>query len=380
MMRTLRSPLLAVVAGLSVACGAADQSTTPLSVDPGAALRAAPGAVAVASNSAAGNSVLVFGRGIDGSLQSPVAYATGGAGTGAGLGNQGGLALAGDRRYLFAVNAGSDELSIFAVSGSELRLVDREPSGGQQPISVTEHAGVVYVLNAGGDGNIAGFRQHADGTLTPIAGALRPLSGAGVNPAEVSFSPDGRLLAVTEKGTNLITLYDVNAAGVAGAPRPQPSAGATPFGFAFSPRGTLVVSEAFGGAPDASAVSSYAISRSGALQVRSASVPTTETAACWVAITPNGRYAYATNTGSASVSGYKIGPDGELDLLVASGVSGATGTTPIDLAITPDGRRLYTLDSSAHQLSAFAVLPDGSLEAGAPTTGLPVGASGVVAW
>ncbi len=379
MTSALRGTLLASLAGLSVACSSTDQSSTPLSIDASAAAQGAPGAVAVASNATMGNAVLVFARRANGSLEGPASYSTGGTGTGGGLGNQGAVTLSGGRRHLFVVNAGSNDVSVFSVTGTRLTLVNRVASGGMQPISVTEYRGLVYVLNAGGSGNISGFRLSSGGMLSPIAGATQPLSGPAVGSAQVGFSPNGATLVVTEKASNTITLYDVDGAGLASAPRPQASAGMTPFGFAFDTRGRLVVSEAFGGAVGASAVSSYAANLSGMLQVRSASVGTTQAAACWVAITPNDRYAYVTNTASGNVSGYRLDGDGRLTLL-GTGISGTTGAGPIDMSITPDGLRLFTLDGPARQLSNFAVRADGSLEADLPTTGLPMGANGMAAW
>lgn len=376
---SLRGSLLAALGGLTVACSSTDQSTTPLSVDASAAARSTPGAVAVASNATTGNAVLVFARRANGSLEGPVSYATGGTGTGGGLGNQGAVTLSGNRQHLLVVNAGSNDVSVFSVAGTRLTLVNRVASGGMQPISVTEYRGLVYVLNAGGSGNISGFRLSSGGMLSPIAGATQPLSGAAVAPAQVGFSPNGGTLVVTEKATRTITLYDVDGAGLASAPRPQASAGMTPFGFAFDTRGVLVVSEAFGGAVGASATSSYGANLGSGLLLRSASVGNGQAAACWVAITPNNRYAYVTNTASGNVSGYSLDQDGRLALL-GSGISGTTGAGPIDMSITPDGRRLFTLDGAAQQLSNFAVRADGSLEASTATTGIPAGANGMAAW
>jgi len=155
--------------------------------------------------------------------------------------------------------------------------------------------------------------------------------------------------------------------------------GATPFGFAFARNGTLVVSEAFGGAPDASALSSYRLDGAGALHVVSASVGTTETAACWVVITENGRFAYTTNTGSGTVSGYRVHHSGALSLLDPDGVTGTTGAGPIDMALTNNSRFLYTLDGPAGGISAFRVNADGSLTAQTGVAGLPAGANGLAA-
>ena len=188
-------------------------------------------------------------------------------------------------------------------------LEDVASSRGVRPISVTSHGRLVYVLNAGGGAtpaNIAGFWRFG-GDLIPLPGSSRPLSAALPDPAQVEFSPDGRRLVVTEKGTNRIVTYAVGFLGYAGAPQVSPSAGQTPFGFAFAGRRHLIVSEAFGGAPDASVLSSYALGPGGGVTPIDPNVATTETAACWVVVTGNGRYAYTTNTGSASVSGYAVG-------------------------------------------------------------------------
>ena len=72
-----------------------------------------------------------------------------------------------------------------------LRVTDVEATGGLQPISVTEHDGVVYVVHAGSD-SIAGFALGRNGRLRPIENSTRSLSGSGVGPAEIAFTPDGR--------------------------------------------------------------------------------------------------------------------------------------------------------------------------------------------
>lgn len=263
------------------------------------------GAVYTMTNAVDGNKVLAFSRAGDGSLRSAGEYATGGLGSGNGLGNQNAVVLSKDGRWLFAVNAGSNQVSVFAVRRTGLSLVDTVDSGGIRPVSVTVDRDVVYVLNAGSD-DIAGFQMNRRGELTPLSGSVRPLSGTGTAPAQIAFSPDGDLLVVTEKATNSIDVYVVGEDGLATGPSVHPSAGQTPFGFAFDRRGHLLVSEAAGGAFEASSVTSYTVTGDGGLQPISAAVPTTETAACWVVITGNGRYAYTTNAGSGSLAGYAV--------------------------------------------------------------------------
>ncbi len=335
------------------------------------------GAVYTLTNSPAGNAVKVFHRAHDGSLSPGGEFATGGDGTGAGLGNQGGLVRKG--KHLFAVNAGSDSISSLKVTRTGIELRDTVGSGGDQPISVTVHGRLLYALNAGGDGNIVGFRVSRHGHLHPLNGSTRPLSGNATGPAQVSFDPRGRTLVVTEKDTNLIDTYKVSRhTGLADGPNPQASAGATPFGFAFDKRGHLIVSEAFGGAADASAVSSYAVDH-GVIDPITPSAATTETAACWIVVTRNGRFAYTTNTGSGSISGYRVGHDGALSLLDADGRTGATGPGPIDMALTRGSRFLYSLNSGDGTISGFRVRHDGGLAPIGGAAGLPSAASGLAA-
>ena len=175
---------------------------------------------------------------------------------------------------------------------------------------------------------------------------------------------------MTEKATNMIVTYEVRR-GFASGPNAQPSAGQTPFGFGFDRRGLLIVSEAFGGAPDASAVSSYSLSGDGTIAPISASVKTTETAACWIVVTKNGRYTYTTNTGSNSITGYRIGSDGSLAILDADGKTADTGATPIDMALTKSSRLLYALAGGGPEINGFVVNDDGSLDPIGTVGGLP---------
>ncbi len=224
---------------------------------------AAAGAVYTLNNSSSGNAVLAFSRSADGQIVFAGMVATGGTGTGAGLGNQGALAIDAANQFLFAVNAGSNDISVFRIRENGLRLVDRVPSGGEQPISLTVSRKVLYVLNngaaVGGSDSIAGFAVGANGHLKPIVSGL-PLSAASVGPAQIGFNTDGDILLVAEKNTNNIDVFSVDDDGVAVGPTVVPSAGETPFGFAFGKRNEVFVSDAFGGAANAGAVSSYVVS------------------------------------------------------------------------------------------------------------------------
>lgn len=331
-------------------------------------------AVYTLTNQVAGNAVAVFDRAADGTLSAAGTVATGGTGTGASLGSQGAVALSDDGRWLFAANAGSNDVSVFTAGGEGLTLTSRTASGGTLPISLTVHGNVLYVLNAGGSGNISGFTVGTSGDLTPIAGATLSLSGSTVGPADVQFSPDGGRLVVTEKNTNLLDVYAVDANGVASGPTTTASAGGTPFGFAFGLRNDLFVSEAAGSA------SSYVLDPSGTLALVSGAVSTHQGAPCWAVVTADGRFGF-TGNGAGSVSAFAIAPDGAIGLVDANGGTALIGAGINDIALSHNSRYLYVLQTGGAQaIHAFRIQADGHLTPLGPIAGLPAGTRGLAAF
>ena len=345
-----------------------------------------PGAVYTLSNEAGGNQLVVFHRDRRGNLALAGTLATGGMGLGAGLGSQGSLSLGTNPRVLYAVNAGSNSISVFRIRGRNPDLIQITDSAGLQPIGLTSRWNALYVPNNGsaaGDADqITGFAIHpGPGRLSLLRGSTRGLSAPSVGPAQVRFSNDGRLLVVTEKGTNLIDTFLVDRFGRAGGANVQPSAGMTPYGFSFNRAGYLIVSEAVGGAPTASTVSSYGVNtRTGAIQVISPAVPTLQTAACWIAVTGDGRYAYSSNTGSGNVTGFRVDRNGMLTRLSADGVTGVTGGEAIDSAIVGD-RFLYVLSQGQNggTVTGFEIQDDGWLQLIGAVGGLPASTVGLAA-
>jgi len=357
----LRS-LLAVVALLTASLAV---SATPALAAPRG------GAVFALSNRAEGNTVLVYARANDGTLSAVDEVDTGGLGSGAGLGSQGALTLSDDGRWLLAVNAGSNSLSLFRANGTHLQLRGVADTQGDTPISVDVHGNLAFVVNAGSE-TIEGFRVANSG-LTSLSNSERALSGSGVGPAQIEFSPDGRNLVVTEKAVNQIVAYRVGRYGWVSEGVASPSSGQTPFGFEFDPRGRVVVSEAFGGAPGEGVVSTY---RLGAGHVSNIDTEaTTQTAACWIAISEDGRYAYTTNTGSDSVTSFRLNHDGSLTLLGQT----AVGDAPIDVDFSSGDQYLYVLNGADDSISVLSSGGDGSLAVVETVTGLPASAVGLAA-
>jgi 6-phosphogluconolactonase (cycloisomerase 2 family) len=330
------------------------------------------GLVMAITNASGGNAVLVYRRAADGSLTAGGVYASGGAGTGAGLGSQGAVVVTDDQRFVLAVNAGSNSISSFRVHHDGLELLDTAASGGVLPTSIAVRDGLVFVLNAGVPNNISAFHLRGQGRLERIEAFTRSLSAASTNPAQVAFSDDGGSVLVTERATNMISVFTLDRGSIEG-PFLTPSAGPTPFGFAVGPRNTVFVSEAGAGG----GASTYRLRRNGELDAISSNVMTGQRAACWAALTPDGRFGYVTNAGTGNISGFAIGRDGSAELLDADGVTAATGGNPTDMAMSEDGRYLYARVGAANTIAVFRIARDGRLVALPALTGTPAGLAGL---
>src|SRR3954452_12270235 len=336
-------------------------------------------AIYVQTNDAENNEVLAFERRGDGVLAPLGRFPTSGRGTGKPhLPSQSSVVLGGDGRHLLTVNAGSDELSLFAVEAGGLRLADCVPSGGATPTSVAIAGDLVYALN-NGTPNIAGFRIDQR-RLAAIDGSQRTLSANDADPAQVAFSRDGRALVVTERGTDSISTYAVDERGYAEGPMTIKSSGKTPYGFDFAGDGALVVTEAFGGAVGQAAASSYSFKHPGKLAPVSGSVADSRSEVCWAAVTGDGRFAYVTNFGDGTISSYAVGGDGSLQLIDAVAAATRLGEKGIrDEAITRDGRYLYAIDTDAQKVFGWTIGSRGELQSIGAFEGVPDTVAGLAA-
>ena len=386
-MKQMQIPFTLITAALTFLCFSCNKSGSDVASETAFASRAAKGQEATESNSTgyvytlsnetSGNRVLAYSRSSAGTLTYATAYPTGGNGTGGGLGSQGAVTLSEDNKILLAVNAGSNSVTSFAVSGGTLTWISTIASGGIMPVSITVHGGLVYVLNGGGSGNISGFTLNEGGVLHPLANSTRPLSSSAAGAAQVSFAQDGAVLVVTEKVTNKIISYTVNSGGTPGMMHKITAANATPFGFAVGKKGMLYVSEAAGGAPGASTVSLYHVGTDGMISLIKGPVAAGQTAACWVVLTNNEKYVYATNTGSNNLSSFTASA-GMLSLLGAA-VASREMSAPLDAALSNNSKFLYVLNSGTESITALSVSNDGSLHFLQDVAGLPDGSAGLAA-
>jgi 6-phosphogluconolactonase (cycloisomerase 2 family) len=376
------------------------------------------GAVYVASNAYGSNQILSFTRAADGTLTAGgAAVDTGGRGSGPGwvvagdpLGSAGSLVADPARQLLFAVNAGSDSVSVFAARRTGLTLLDVESTNGAYPVSAAIRDDNLFVANAVGN-SIAGFRVMPDGELSqrqmcPLPAlpsgedALLPSDGVvhSAQPVavqtlgQVGFSPDGsKLLVISKEGPLLdgfpfgntlgpghIYVYNVDQdSGTIDCDHPTTTTlpvnpdgkGKFPFAFTWSARGQLLVVDVFGTGTGitGSSVSSFSLENDGALTPISVSVGNGEGAACW--IVTSGPYAFVTNYLGDSISSYDISNRGVVSLLDPLAApfgtlwgdpptipgSVAQEETPLDLTVTADGQFLYQLAPGSSLIRPFAV-------------------------
>jgi 6-phosphogluconolactonase len=333
------------------------------------------GAVYVQTNEPE-NHVIRFARSDGGELTETGRHATGGKGDGvAHLTSQGSVVLTQDGRYVLVANVASDDVSILAVGMDGLGHA-QAVSTGSAPKSITEHGGVVYVLNTGAP-SVIGFRI-ADDRLVPIPDSERMLA-MNADPAQIGFSPDGGTLVVTERGTDSITSFTVGADGTLGDPQSQASSGPTPYGFAFTNGGTLIVTEAFRAEKGAAAASSYS-TRDGSVAPVTASIGNGRSEICWAVVTGDDRYAFTTNFADGAVSRFAIGTDGALsleDAVAGTAVEGVTGLRDEDLTV--DGRFLYAIDADAGKVFGWSVGGEGTLAPIGSWEGIPASVAGLAA-
>ncbi|MDQ7808735.1 beta-propeller fold lactonase family protein [Amycolatopsis sp. A133] len=373
------------------------------------------GAVYVQSNDETANEVVAFARKQDGTLREVGRYPTGGTGTGSFEDSAQGIVLGTseaeaspiqnvDRaELLFVANAGSGSISVFRVQESGLELVGQTPSGGKRPVSLTVNRGLLYVLNSGeedrrlilgptsalencGHGDlpsVTGFRVGPDGVLQAIEDSTRQLSGrARSGCAQVSFTPDGRTLVVSERiaslpgqakeGKGAFDLFDVRYDGTLGRKQQVDPSGAGPFGFNFTKDGKLVSSEQNGGLanPGGGHAATYEITGDRTLKAVNGSVSNAQTDSCWVAITDDQKFAFVSSPFNGGIiSSYRLGADGSLTLAqpVATAPDGkdanndVVGEGTTDMTLSRDSQFLYQLNSFTGSLWVFKVGAEGLL-------------------
>ncbi|MGC9538317.1 lactonase family protein [Streptomyces sp. UG1] len=346
-------------------------------------------AVFVQGNELDGNTIHVFARGDDGKLKPAGTYETGGKGGDQidaptdSLASQGSLVYDDRSGMLLAVNAGSGTVTSFRAEGQELRDRKVVSSGGEFPSSIAVHGEIAYVMNAGGEGSVQGFRITGEG-LRPLEGSHRSLGldnedipRFDTSPGEVEFTPDGRNLVVTTKGNNTVEVFPMKSDGLPAVDEPvvSESAGGVPFAISFDATGKrMLVAEA-----EKSTVTTYKVKHDGKLKVLQQPLASGQETLCW--LERAGDFFYGGNTGNSTVTGYRMDEQGKLSLTNDVGIAtppSADSQGVIDLAVTEDEKFVYVQNAVSGTVDGFRVEADGALTKVTTAEDLPVfGESGM---
>ena len=334
------------------------------------------GHVYIESNDANGNAVVMYNQGWDGKLSWASSTASGGKGTGVGLGSQNAVTVNKEHTWLFAVNAGSNSVSSFKISNDgSLELKSTESSGGTFPVSVCVNNDLLYVVNST-SANISGYKIGWDGSLTWIKGSKKDLSDITALPAQIAFSPEGNSLLVTEKTTSVISSFSLDGKGAVKDAVYTNSVGEEPFGFDFARGKYMIVSNAFQGADNASTCTSYTNLYLNVSDVNG-SVANHQSASCWVSTAKYGRFAFVANTKSNNITSYFINALGAIYYIPWSVT--ATGAIPADITVSADNLFVYNINEGDHTISEFKRGFLGTLEPIGTVSSIPMFAAGIVA-
>jgi 6-phosphogluconolactonase (cycloisomerase 2 family) len=342
-------------------------------------------AVFVQTDNVSGNKIAAYARANNGTLTLAATYSTGGLGGVLNGSVVDHLASAGSLTYdtthslLYAVNAGSNTVTVFSVSGDKLTRHQIISSGGTFPVSVAVYGDLVYVLNALGGGSVTGF-SVSHGKLDEISGSTRSLhltiptgdTQYTLTPAQVTFTPGGTQLIVTTKdnGSDIDIFAVVGAKGrLSKSPVVNSEPGTDPFAAVFDAKGTMVVSDL-----GTAALSTYTDNADGTITPIS-TLGTGKIDTCWV--TAARGFFYASNPGSASLSTFKVSSSGQLS------IEGLTPTDPgtVDSSATADGHFLYVQTGKNGIVDEFEVAASGGLsEVSDVTVAGSVGGEGIAAF
>jgi len=302
-----------------------------------------------------------------------------------------------DKRFLFAVNQGSNSVAVFRIRrNGSLARVGTFDSGGTQPSSLGSAGHRLYVTNRGDShannpgtvaGNYTGFNVSDDGVLTPIPNSTVTLP-LGLSPSQTLISSDRRFVfgdnfaipGTTPPLGNTIDPFQIAANGtLQAAPDGPVGPSTTLLGLAAHPTQRII----YGGLTAASRIGVFSYDANGSVTFVRA-VSDQGAGPCWVAVSPDGKYLYAANTGSNSVEVYSLANPlnpqqiQDFKLAIPQPPAGAT-KAPVgtfELAVDPSGRSVDVIIEATAQtfpqgneVHSLAVAADGTLsEPNAPVT------------
>lgn len=277
------------------------------------------------------------------------------------------LASSKDNRHVYAVNENGDDkgaVSAFDFDDGQLKFINKQSSYGDHPchVSVDKNNKWVVVGNYSG-GTFSVYPVNPDGGLGTAVQTIHH-HGSSVNKSRqekahvhsVVFSPDQKILAVTDLGTDKIMLYPFDADKAKPVnEKPfevQAQPGSGPRHILFHPeRPFAYVIEELTGKVDVyryqhgklyhlQKISSHPADYKGSL------------GSAAIRLSPDARYLYASNRGeSNTIAVFAVEPSvGQLRL---RGFQKTGGEGPRDFILDPSGNFLLTTNAQSNNITVF---------------------------
>jgi 6-phosphogluconolactonase (cycloisomerase 2 family) len=377
------------------------------------------------------NAIIHYSRSANGMITEVDRIPTGGAGSGEfkpisgqesapnAFEGAGSVILTPDRRFLFTTNGGDNSVSSFGVGeDGRLTLLDCKAtgnpvegrSGTAKSLAYAPSSGTLFVLHSFGPDHLRLMSVDAEGKLTPRPERYtanthdkpnRVSTMVVVSPDEklvfvgttfdepivsTGLYPDGSPILWVQRGGGAfhsiasnapdpdgLAVFPLREDGSLGTARFYDAGGGSPFYIAFlhGRPDTFVIGYAVG---DGCAMGT--IEKDGKISigplVKIDTSPGLPSELCWLAVSPDDRFVFATNFGYSYVSSFHI--DGNKLVIAkdpacpkvpgdgtARGLCGDVTSGPADNWITPDGAYLYQIYGNAAKLVGYATQPDRSL-------------------
>lgn len=311
--------------------------------------------VITSTNDSLQNEIVGYRRNSDGKLDSIFTLSTFGKGINAPLRSQNALLWTKDGRFLLVCNPGSNDVSVFKVDGENVTFLNKYSSGGQMPVSITQYKDLIYVLNSGHHGILSGFNLTQDGVLNPIPGINIEVDTMVCGPAQASFTYDGTGIIVTCRSTNKIIGFQMSKDGIPVGKTKISSNSEVPYGFDLDEDGKIYVTEA-----RQSGISVYQWKDGKNVEKLFDLAKDLHTAACWVKLTKNRKYAFVSDADPKNIAGFQIAKSGQCSLIKADGKSASTEDTPTELLIVND-QFLYVSSVRNSAIEVFQIDGSGNL-------------------
>lgn len=261
-------------------------------------------------------------------------------------------------------NVGSISSFLFDRKNGKLQFLNKQPSGGDNPVYVSTHKSGKWVVcgNYTG-GSVSAFRISKDGSLLPPNQVIKHL-GKSVDPERQDkshvhstvFSPDYNHLYVPDLGLDKVMIYKFSKnlsqpLQTASQPFVSTTPRSGPRHFSFHPNGKFAyLAEEMGGCV---AVYAFQNGRLDSIQRIPTHPATTKGpfSAADIHVSPDGRFLYVTNRGSDNnIAIFSIDPKN--GKLTSVGYESTLGEVPRNFIIEPSGRYLLV----ANQLTGNVVI------------------------